>query len=639
MEETLLQKAQRLGIKPSGESLLQKAQRLGIKPTGVNAQGKFTLTETTEDTQNKIAQYQAQAEKSKKEADKLSSPLGMATSFVKNLGSNIASSEVALANTISGIANTKNLKYYNQNITDLTDINLKTLKQIEDYQKVGKDATQLKKQYNQTKSLIDENVNKIKELQGGVSKTTGQVLGEIGGTTLDLLTAGSYGNATKGLKTGVLGSINAPGVKSIATAVSPELGQISTQKAGGLFTKTGLGNILKGGSIGYGYDVSQNLQEGKTGIEAMTPGLGTLIGGGLPFISESGKTISDIKSGKIKQNYVKSIESDWNRIGQDYVKSEKVLEKSATKGKNPTSFLAERNIVPQDLIEGGKFNTDKVASNLINEKVPVIEDVLDKSLDVVQQGQPPLKVSDLEKKATSSIFGNLTPRNKEIMIENIKEEFAAIRRKYGETITLPQINSEKKIYWGDTGFDLTRPLKKDVNAQIGRTFKTAIEDNVKDVNIKELNNVVGNYYNAVDFLRTIDNKVPKVTLKQKAGRAITKGITTTIGSALGNWGGGVGGYLMGNSVSQALEGMSNPLRGYFLRNLKVTNPKAFNDAIKFLNKSEIDKLTRLALPQPSKLGSVKNPIITPPRYMSEGPAKKVLPYSSYPISQYKKPKY
>lgn len=263
---------------------------------GVTSTGMFPIDETQEEQQAKIKEYQAIADKSKKEADFASSPLGMITNFGKAFGKNIAYSEVLLGNTIAGIINTKHLESYNKNITDLTELNIKLLKQIETLESEGKDATALKKQYNQTQQLINENINKIEEIQGGVSKTTGQVLGEIEGTALDVLTAGTYGKLAAGARTGFLSPIKTPTVKSVSTAISPELGQISTLKPSGLFSKSGIGNVAKGGGIGYSFDVAQNLQEGKTGGEAFTPGLGTVVGSGIPLISESPKSFQQIKN-------------------------------------------------------------------------------------------------------------------------------------------------------------------------------------------------------------------------------------------------------------------------------------------------------------------------------------------------------
>ena len=294
MAETLLQKAQRLGIQPdktNQESLIEKARRLGIKPDGVTSTGMLPIDETQEDQQAKIKEYQAIADKSKKEADWASSPLGMVSNFGKSFVENIAPAEVNLGNTLSGIGNTKNLESYNKIITDLTTLNINRLKQIKTFEDRGQDTTALKKQYNQTQQLINENVNKIKEIQEGVNKTTGQVVGELGGTALDVLTAGVYGRLAAGTKTGILSPFKTPPVKSFATAISPELGQISTLKPRGLFSKVGIGNVAKGTGIGYSFDVTQNLQEGKTGGEEFIPGLGTVLGSGIPFIGEATKSV------------------------------------------------------------------------------------------------------------------------------------------------------------------------------------------------------------------------------------------------------------------------------------------------------------------------------------------------------------
>ena len=73
---------------------------------------------------------------------------------------------------------------------------------------------------------------------------------------------------------------------SLFTPVGRVAGAIGTglTKAGlGLGAKT-IGNIGAGAVAGEAFDVASNLQQGKTGLDVVKPGLGTAIGGGIPLV-------------------------------------------------------------------------------------------------------------------------------------------------------------------------------------------------------------------------------------------------------------------------------------------------------------------------------------------------------------------
>jgi len=112
------------------------------------------------------------------------------------------------------------------------------------------------------------------ELYPNLNDTTGEVLGNVAGTALDIASFGSYGAAAKGAKTGSLLA------KSAEVAAQPTKQALSqTLKTIG---KETAGRSLVGGATGYGYDVAGNLQQGETGFDAFKPGLGTLLGASVP---------------------------------------------------------------------------------------------------------------------------------------------------------------------------------------------------------------------------------------------------------------------------------------------------------------------------------------------------------------------
>jgi len=158
---------------------------------------------------------------------------------------------------------------------ETTDMLSKTrndvVKRIAEKRQRGEDTSRLE---NALK-LLEEDMPKLEDFTGDViNKTAGQVLGEAGGTALEILPFGTYGKATKAMQTGQLAEkVVAP---TVATATKKLVTKPST-----FLTKEGGKQALEGAAFGYGVDVTQGLQEGE-GASAFKPGLGTAIGAVAP---------------------------------------------------------------------------------------------------------------------------------------------------------------------------------------------------------------------------------------------------------------------------------------------------------------------------------------------------------------------
>jgi hypothetical protein len=316
----------------------------------------------------------------------------------------------------------------------------------------------------------------------------------------------------------------------------------------------------------------------------------------------------------LENKYINSTIEDWNRIGGDYVKTDKLLQQGERVGKDTPKFLSQMGINPNELIEGGKFSkVNEVADKLTSESVKPYEKILTKELEVAQQAQPLTDVGELHSQIVKKIqsIPNITPGDAEEMISQATSEMRALQRKYPNGIPLDKINIEKGNYWRNTKFDLIKPLKGQVNYNIGSALKEFIESKVPDTNIRELNSLLGDYYAAGKFLRSLDGKTAKLTAGQKITRGVVKGLATVGGEKLFGFQGGVAGFLLGKSISHVLESASNPLKSWILSNLSKADPAIYKQAIDWLGKQEEARLARLMLPEAAPLGSDKNPIITP----------------------------
>lgn len=112
-----------------------------------------------------------------------------------------------------------------------------------------------------------------------------------------------------------------------------------TKGATSLGIKTGasaLGKIGAGAATGYAFDVGANLQEGKTGTQALKPGLGTAIGTAIPAAGVAKNVIS------------RSASKQAPRVINSLIKP---LQKDFSYGKNPGRAVAEAKIVANSFDE------------------------------------------------------------------------------------------------------------------------------------------------------------------------------------------------------------------------------------------------------------------------------------------------
>lgn len=203
--------------------------------------------------------------------------------LLNKIGKGIISSERKFGEDIAGalsnvlpesITGVGALKEANQARQDTIDTALKGLKQAKD---TGKDT---KKYLDILSQASGTPITTVEDIYPALKKTGMQVAGDAAGVLLDIVTAGSLPGTGTALATGATKGF-APLVKEVAKGTAI------------------------GAGTGYGYDVTQNLQEGQTGLEAVQPGTATLVGGALggaiPLASGVSSTIKASRQAKKEQ--------------------------------------------------------------------------------------------------------------------------------------------------------------------------------------------------------------------------------------------------------------------------------------------------------------------------------------------------
>ncbi len=184
----------------------------------------------------------------------------------------ILGQSLAVANPITGNL-TKDFKAMEDSKQGLSDLQLSVIKEIKAKKLRGEDTSRLENVLNKTSTNTAN--QSIADIAPDTQKTNLQALGAVGQVGLDALSAGTY----KPLATTAGLARTAEG----AVAANKAYLALST---GQKLTKIGKDTLKLAGTVtpfGYGYDVAGNLQEGKTGKEAATPGSGTLFSTIIPL--------------------------------------------------------------------------------------------------------------------------------------------------------------------------------------------------------------------------------------------------------------------------------------------------------------------------------------------------------------------
>lgn len=231
-------------------------------------------------------------------------PIGNAlTSSEQSFGQDIAgAASVVLPKSITGQDKLDEAQQTHQNTINTA------IQGLHQAQQSGGDT---QKWLNIIGQVTGQPVTTTADLYPALKKSNLQVVGDAAGTLLDILSAGSYGEAAKGAKTGEL---LAKTEKVAQPVVKQTLGQ--TLKTIGVKTAERAG---VGAGTGYAYDVSQNLQDGKMGTEAIKPGFGTLLGGVVPTLIggvQAGVAISKDSAPRFINSLIKPKQADFS-YGKD----------------------------------------------------------------------------------------------------------------------------------------------------------------------------------------------------------------------------------------------------------------------------------------------------------------------------------
>lgn len=322
--------------------------------------------------------------------------------------------------------------------------------------------------------------------------------------------------------------------------------------------------------------------------------------------SAVGQTVRGIQD-TMKTHYVTAATEDWSKQGGAFIRTKKIMEGVADAGGDVPKFLSERGISPQSLVEGGKFNTAEVADKLREDAGKLAADSTKPALRMADSSTPNIPLDDWKARAEQLIRGSrtITEGDKASQLKQLDSEFEALSKKYPDgDLPVSELDAQKSTYWKNTKFALDTQGKiiSQTNGSVGEAAKQLVEEAVPDLPIAEMNKHLTQYYRAAEFLESLDNKVFKQGLGAKITNRLAKWGGAILGETLtGGAAGGIGGYMLGNTLTHALENASNPLRDLIMSGIKVENPEAYKALKQFMSEEEAAGAQRLGLPGASHI--------------------------------------
>lgn len=508
--------------------------------------GKFNVPEAQGERASRVQRFQREATASTKEAEKASSPLGFAANFGKALVSNIAPSQVGLGKTIGGILTQggKADTALQESTAQGEDIKVSLLQRIREKEARGEDAERLKQSYNRLTGDVETARGAAADLVQ--LPTNIQAAGQVGGTALDLLTAGTFSKAKTGaMGTGQLAKGATPAVKTAATAVGiPEIGAIAGQKASGLLTKQGAKNIATGAGIGFASDVTLGAQglrgEDREGVKALIPGIGTAIGAAIPLTSEIATSIKNFKTGdaRIAAKRVQALDDLQSKNKQ----VDTIFKASERKGVDAKKVLSETNLLNGAVDTDGRISADSALANF-DEFIKPFEGQVRKSLE--EEGRT-LPVNQVVNDAREFIDASrlAAPQKAELQRE-IARSLEAFSQFDGNNVPLASIH-DTKVFLGQNN-NYLNPAKDIVDKEAARFLKELVENNSVVMDVKSYNTELSHLYAVRDVLTKLDRKVV-------SGGRLGKYFASTVGAMAGGSAGGPLGAIIGAEAGAKAKG-------------------------------------------------------------------------------------
>ncbi len=566
--------------------------------------------------QERMNQYNEDARLAANEAQSAST--GSVGGFMKNFGKSLVStfvpSPTGLGKSVASIFNpvNKNLAEAQQK-GSATSADL--VKRIREAKAEGRDTARLERAYNMQ---ADQNQSDTKNIAGELPSFQ-KVIGQIAGTTLDIIAAGTYGTA-KGALAGMQSGKLAPKLSTLPTALQGL--RATASKPAGAFTAKGAGRIAGGTALGYGFDVTQGMQgergQDREGVKALIPGAGTAIGFALPSATEGTQSIKNrfTKDGRTARTIAKRTKV-LTRLERDNGPVRRALESADSKEANAREILATTDLLNGAVDRNGTISSKDAISNLRTALAPIEGKVRD---TLEQEGKSvaldALKANVDEFVLNSKLKGAAKSRLKSELMADI-DGFALS----GDSVMMTDLHDTKVFRQNNNNYMDSGANK--VSKEAARFFKEYVEKSTESMDVKTYNAELSKFYALEDVLKALQGK------KVEGGR-LGKHFSAIVGGMIGAQMGGPVGTIIGAEAGAAAKGMrmASALGSKLDKTIKPSGEMLGAMSGRDLFKA----LTRKEGAQSSKPGNLKNIQSPTTNAVKNPPAANIIPKTVAPTA-------
>ncbi len=398
--------------------------------------------------------------------------------FFQNLGNALTSSEQTLGKGLSIVGSDIPKQVGDINAQDLKgqQAMIAAIRASTDPVKKQRLIASMKQIYGSTPGLTQE------ELNPAFGLSNKQVIGAAAGTALDIGTFGEINKLGKSFDFLKAADTSAEAAKAAKATEALSAGE-KLAKIGVKTAKT----TAKGLGIGYGYDVTQGLQnKDESTADAFKPGLGTAIGGLIPggvgakeAVQVAGSDILKAEAPRVINSLIKPLLKDFSY------------------GKNPGRTVAELGIKANTMEELGTKITaakndigktigslsDKLGSNkkvAVNAK-SIVVDTIDKAMDKAATNNDTTVLNRLHevKQALTQELGKLNTKEGPTIVSTGSKKLDNLN--YKEALGLKQKIGELTKFTGNASDD------KAVNSTLKQIYgkvKEAMNTSASEINPK-----------------------------------------------------------------------------------------------------------------------------------------------------------
>lgn len=293
-----------------------------------------------------------------------------------------------------------------------------------------------------------------------------------------------------------------------------------------------------------------------------------------------------------------------------YRKATAVFNDAKSRGIDLGDVAKQRNIIHDQIAEGGKYNTAETADALRDANYAVSDSIARPAIRAAQPGTRLVPTSEIRNAMLDHVHSlpnsSIDATDRAAIASQIAKRYApgsaedlahpngySLEDLHDARITA-QKNGKYKI--GGTTSDA---LKAQRARQEGRVFDQVFTKTAPaELGIAPFKKELEKNFLLADYLEQLHGKAVPQGITAKAVRLFGRGLGGVLGSKIGGFPGFLVGSRGGDMLFDTFETLPNPLKMKVLQSVKTEDPQAFKELVKYIGTKESERLMTKGLPGP-----------------------------------------